>query len=182
MFQEVPNSYREAMDSPDKEKWLKALTEEFEGLTEMDVWKLVDHPGNCKTIKCRWTYILKSDRCYKVRLVAKGFTQVQGIDYEETFSLVVRYESIRYLLTHATLQDWEIKAMDVKLAYLHGVLEEEIYMEQPGGFIEQGEDKVCRLVCSLYGLKQAGTIHSDAGYTYYAVVAMQGPVATSFCI
>ena len=95
---------------------------------------------------------------------------------------MVRYESIRYLLTHSALQDWEIKAMDVKLAYLHGVLEEEIYMEQPEGFIAQGEeDKVCRLVCSLYRLKQAGqvcnrtfahrikrklgfdTIYSDAG-------------------
>ena len=95
---------------------------------------------------------------------------------------MARYESIQYLLAHATLQDWEIKAMDVKLAYLHGVLEEEIYMEQLEGFIAQGEeDKVCRLVCSLYGLKQAGrvwnrtfahtlkrklgfnTIYSDAG-------------------
>ena len=64
-----------------------------------------------------------------MRLVAKGYTQVQGINYEETFSLVARYESIRYLLMLATLQDLEIKAMNVKLAYLHGVLEEEIYME-----------------------------------------------------
>ena len=101
--------------------------------------------------------MFKSDGHYKARLVAKGYTQVQGIDYKETFSLVVRYESIRYLLAHATLQDWEIEAMDVKLAYLHGVLEEEIYMEQPKGFVAKGEeDKVCKLVCSLYGLKQAG--------------------------
>ena len=95
---------------------------------------------------------------------------------------MARYESIRYLLTHATLQDWEIEAMDVKLAYLHGVLEEKIYMEQPEGFIAQGDkDKVCKLMCSLYRLKQAGQvwnrtfthtikrklgfsmIHSDAG-------------------
>ena len=70
---------------------------------------------------------------------------------------MVKYESIRYLLTHAALQDWEIKAMNVKLAYLHGVLKEEIYIEQPEGFIAQGEeDKVCRLMHSLYGLKQAG--------------------------
>ena len=129
----------------------------FEGLTKMGVWKLVDHPSNHKTIKCRWAYVLKSNGYYKARLVAKGYTQVQGIDYEETFSPVARYESIRYQLTHAALQDWEIKAMDVKLAYLHGVLEEKIYMEQPEGFIAQGEeDKVCKLMCSLYGLKQAG--------------------------
>lgn len=182
MFQEVPNSYWEAMNSPDKEQWLKVSTEEFKGITEMGIWKLVDCPSDRKTIKCRWTYMLKSNGHYKVRVVAKGYTQVQGIDYEETFSPVARYKSIQYLLAHAALQDWEIEAVDVKLAYLHGVLEEEIYMEQPEGFVAQGdEDKVCRLVCSLYGLKQAGqvwnrtfahtikrklgfeTIHSDAG-------------------
>ena len=153
MFQKVPNSYREAMSSSDKEKWLAASKEEFEGLIEMGAWKLVDH----KTIKCRWTYVFKSDGRYKAWLVAKRYTQVQGIDYEETFSLVARYESIQYLLAHAALQDWEIEAMDVKLAYLHGVQEEEIYMEQPEGFVAKGEeDKVCKLVRSLYGLKQAG--------------------------
>ena len=150
MFQEVPKSYREAMNSPEREKWLAVSTEEFEGLTEIGVWKLVDHPNDCKTIKCRWVYVLKSDGHYKVRLVAKGYTHVQGIDYKETFSPVARYESIRYLLAHAALQDWEIKVMDVNLAYLHGVLEEEIYMEQLEGFIAKGEEvKVCRLVHRL---------------------------------
>ena len=81
MFQEVPNSYKEAMSSTDKDKWLAASTEEFEGLTEMGAWKLVDRPVNGKTIKCRWTYVFKSDGHYKARLVAKGYTQVQGIDY-----------------------------------------------------------------------------------------------------
>ena len=112
------------MSSLEKDKWLAASTEEFEGLVEMGTWKLVDCLNDCKTIKCRWTYVMKSNGCYKARLVAKGYTQVQGIDYEETFSPVARYESIRYLLAHAALQDWEIEAMDVKLAYLHGVLEE----------------------------------------------------------
>ena len=118
MFQEAPNSYQEALNSEESDKWLSTSKEEFEGLTEMGVWKLVDHPSNRKTIKCRWTYVLKSSSRYKARLVAKGYTQVQGIDYEETFSLVVRHESIQYLLTHTALQDWEIKAMDPTSSYL----------------------------------------------------------------
>ena len=81
MFQEALNPYQEALNSPEKDKWLAASQEEFIGLMEMGVWKLVDHPSNCKTIKCRWTYVLKYDSCYKVRLIAKGYTQVQGIDY-----------------------------------------------------------------------------------------------------
>ena len=143
----------------------------------MGVWKLVDFPDNCKTINCRWTYMLKSDGHYKARLIVKGYSQVQGIDYEETFSPVARYKSNQYLLL-----DWEIEAMDIKLVYLHGVLKEEIYMEKPEGFIAKGEDdKVWKLMCSLYRLKQAGqvcnrtfentikrnlcfdTIHSDVG-------------------
>ena len=182
MFQKAPNLYQEVLNLKKSEKWLTTSQEEFDGLTEMGVWRLVDHPSNCKTITCRWTYVLKSNGRYKVRLVAEGYTQVQGIDYKEAFSLVMRYESIRYLLTHATLQDWEIEAMDVTLAYLHRVLKEEIYMEQPEGFISKGdENEVCRLVHSLYRLKQAGqvwnrtfahtikkklgfnTIHSDVG-------------------
>ena len=114
----------------------------------------------------------------------------QWIDYEETFSLVPRYKSIQYLLTHAALLNWEIEAMDAKLTYLHGVLEEEIYVEQLEGFIAQGqEDKVCKLVWSLYGLKQAGQvsfantikrklgfdmIHSDVGA--YVLCQQQGGI------
>ena len=100
--------------------------------------------------------MVKADSRYKAQVVAKGFTQECGIDYEETFSPVTRYESIRYLLAHATLEDWEIKAMDVKMAYLYSELKEEIYMAQPEGFIKSGQEhKVCKLVKSIYGLKQA---------------------------
>ena len=92
-------------------------------------------------------FCIKANGRYKARLVAKGYTQVQGIDYEETFSPVARYESIRYLLAHAALLNWEIEAMDVQLVYLHGVLEEEIFMEQPEGFVAKGEEnKVCKLI------------------------------------
>ena len=104
-------------------------------------------------------FTIKADGRYKAQVVAKGFTQEHGIDYEETFSPVTRYKSIRYLLAHAALEDWEIEAMDVKTAYLYGKLKEEIYMAQPEGFIKSGQEhKVCKLVKSIYGLKQAGRV------------------------
>ena len=90
MFQEATNSYQEVLNLEKSEKWLAISQEEFDGLTEMGVWKLVDCPSDRKTIKFRWTYVLKSNGRYKVRLVAKGYTQVQGLDYK----VVVRYESI----------------------------------------------------------------------------------------
>ena len=88
--------------------------------------------------------------------MAKGFTQVEGIDFQETFSPVARYEAVRFLLAHAALEDWEIEALDVKTAFLHGDLDEEIYMEQLVGFITKcQEHKVCRLFRSIYGFKQS---------------------------
>ena len=106
----------------------------------MGTWKLVSLPHDKKPIKCRWRYVIKADSPFKARLVAKGFTQVQGIDNEETLSLLLRYELIRYILAHAALLDWEIEAMDVKTAFLYGELKEEIYMEQPEGFVESASE------------------------------------------
>ena len=82
------------MNSLEVEEWHVATKEAFEGLIDMGIWKLVLRPKDHKTIKCRWTFVYKSDGQYKAWLVAKGYIQVQGIDYEETFSLVARYESV----------------------------------------------------------------------------------------
>ena len=156
-FQEEPQTLKQALKTTDHEKWLAASKEEYDNLIEMGTWKLVSLPRDKKPIKCRWRYVIKADGRFKARLVAKGFTQVQGIDYEETFSPVSRYESIQYILAHAALLDWEIEAMDVKTAFLYGELKEEIYMEQPEGFVVKGQEKkVCKLIKSIYGLKQAG--------------------------
>jgi hypothetical protein len=100
--------------------------------------------------------VIKPDGRYKAHLVAKGFTQIERIDFQETFSPIARYEAIRFLLAHTTLKDWELKAMDIKMAFLYGELNEEIYIEQPEGFAKRGqENQVCRLKKAIYGLKQA---------------------------
>ena len=130
------------------------MKEEINSLHERKVWELVDLPKGCKPIKGRWVFALKLDGRRKSHFVAKGFTQVFGIDYENTFSPVARFKTLCLLLSLAALLDWEIEALDVKTAFLFGKLDEEIYMEQPEGFVVKGkEKKVCQLRKAIYGLK-----------------------------
>jgi len=95
----------------------------------------VDLPKGRKAVKNRWVFNIKLDGRYRSRLVAKGFSQVEGIDFDELFSPVVRYETVQLLLAVAALEDLDIQSIDVKTAYLYGDLDEEIYMEQPKGFV-----------------------------------------------
>ena len=119
-------------------------------------WGLVDLPPDHKVIQCKWVFKHKVDGCFHARLVAKGFTQIHGIDYSETFSPVARFKSLHLLLAIAALEDWEIHSMDVKSAFLNGNLDKEIYMAQPTGFVIPGwEHQVCHLRKAIYGLKQA---------------------------
>ena len=133
----------------------------MESLISNRTWKLVDLPPGCKTIGCKWVIRkrLKPDGSidkFKARLVAKGFKQKTDLDFFDTFSSVTRITSIRLLIAIATIFDLKIHQMDVITAFLNGDLEEEIYMDQPEGFVEPGqESKVCKLTKSLYGLKQA---------------------------
>ena len=117
------------MARPDREHWKAAERAEYESLMANKTWVLVPRPKDRSVVTCRWVYDRKSDGRYKARLVARGFTQVYGKDYHETFSPVARFESIRYLFAHAALQDWDVDAMDVKTAFLNGDLDEEVYME-----------------------------------------------------
>jgi hypothetical protein len=144
------------MRSDNVDQWTDACQYEIDALAKNKTWELVDLPPGHKAVKSKWVFKLKSDGCYRARLVAKGFTQIPGIDYDETFSPVARFESLRLLLALAALEDWEIHQMDIKSAFLNGVLDKEIYMEQPQGFVTAGQEtKVCRLKKAIYGLKQA---------------------------
>jgi hypothetical protein len=128
---------------------------------ENDTWEIVPCPLNRKPVKCRWTFKIKpapngTPPRYKARLVAKGFSQRPGIDFDETYAAVVSHDTLRALFSVIASQDLEMHQSDVRNAFLQPCLEEEIYMEQPEGFIIPGKERhVCKLKKSLYGLKQA---------------------------
>ncbi|KAK8584057.1 hypothetical protein V6N12_068307 [Hibiscus sabdariffa] len=159
--QDEPKTYQEAVASPDSEKWLEAMRSEMDSMSENQVWTLVEPPEGIKPIGCKWVFKKKTDmdgnvQTYKGRLVAKGFRQIHGVDYDETFSSVAMIKSIRILLAVAAFHDYEIWQMDVKTAFLNGKLEEDVYMTQPEGFVNpEHARKVCKLQRSIYGLKQA---------------------------
>jgi len=131
----------------------------MDSMARNKVWELVDLPPQRKSIGNKWVFKIKhradgSIYKFKARLVAKGFTQIEGVDYKETFSPVVRFASIRLLLAMVAHLDLKLFQMDVKTAFLNCSLEEEIYMDQPIGFVLKGqEDKVCHPKKSIYGLK-----------------------------
>ena len=122
---------------------------------------MVDLPSGRRSIKNKWVLKIKhkADRlieCYKTRLVVKGYTQEEGIDYEDIFSLIMRITSVHLILSIVTYIDLELYQMDVKTVFLNEKLNEEIYMDQPLGFETKGQEcKVCKLKRSIYSLKQA---------------------------
>ncbi|KAL4273362.1 hypothetical protein GQ457_13G014060 [Hibiscus cannabinus] len=159
--QDEPKTYQEAVASPDSEKWLEALRSEMDSMSENQVWTLVEPPEGIKPIGCKWVFKKKTDmdgnvQTYKGRLVAKGFRQIHGVDYDETFSHVAMFKSIRILLAVAAFHDYEIWQMDVKTIFLNGKLEEDVYMTQPEGFVTlENARKVCKLQRSIYRVKKA---------------------------
>ncbi|GKA21706.1 retrovirus-related pol polyprotein from transposon TNT 1-94 [Tanacetum coccineum] len=156
-----PITFQEAINSSEKNEWVRAMNEEIGSLKKKHTWELVDQPPGQKLISCKWLYKIKQGiegvqkPRYKARLVARRFTRRAGIDYNEVFSPVVRHTSIRVILSLTTCEDYELEQLDVKTAFLHGNLEETIYMRQPPSFKEGTVNKVCLLKKSLYGLKQS---------------------------
>ena len=156
-----PNTVNEALASKNSSEWKDAIADELDSINRNNTYELVKLPKGRKAIGSRIILKTKYDvdgnvAKRKARLVAKGYSQQYGVDYEDTFAPVVKYQSIRAILSIAAVQNWEIDQLDVKTAFLNGILEEEVYMEQPKGFEKPGmEDYVCRLIKSIYGLKQA---------------------------
>lgn len=153
-----PESLQSARESEQSKQWEEAMRQEIQSLEANGTWELV--PWNGQTlVDNRWTFKVKLDNSgnvsrYKARLVARGFSQRLGIDYWDTFSPVIRMESVRSIIAIAAAKKMVVQQFDVKTAFLHGELEETIYMKQPAGFGD-GSGRVCKLKKSIYGLKQA---------------------------
>ena len=158
-----PKSYNEAIRSPHAENWRKAMQAEYESLMDNNTWTLVDEPEDQQVLPGKWVYKVKYrangqvDKL-KARYVAKGYAQIEGIDFFDTYAPTCKPETFRILLATAARKDLYLGQMDVKSAYLHSKIEEEIYLEQPDGFVKKansGQKLVCKLNKSIYGLKQA---------------------------
>ena len=153
-----PKTFSEAVIDP---KWVEAMQEEMASIHKNHTWDLVELPSGKSIVSNKWVYTIKckadgTPQRYKARLVARGYEQQHGIDYEETFAPVVKWGTIRTLVALAAFQGWKLFHMDVITAFLNGDLEGEVYISQPQGFVLPGQEHlVCRLRKALYGLKQA---------------------------
>ncbi|XP_039303435.1 uncharacterized protein LOC120357335 [Solenopsis invicta] len=157
---EEPRTFVEAMTRPDSEKWERAVEEELHAHEENGTWKIVKDVGQ-KTITSKWVFKvqdLKDGRRYKARLVARGFMQTSGIDYNETFSPVVRYDSLRVLLAMVAQHDLELVQFDVKTAFLNGRLKENIYMKIPDGLKVEDDKKDCVLKLKKIALRAEASV------------------------
>lgn len=141
--------------------WRQAMSEEFSDLQRQGTWSLVPCRPGLSVVGCLWVYKLKhnpngSIARFKAQLVAKCFHEEQGIDYYETFSPVVKQATIKVVLSLAVTFNWQLRQLNVTNAFLHGILQEDFYMQQPSGFVDpQFPNHICKLHKSLYGLKQA---------------------------
>ncbi|CAL9025450.1 unnamed protein product [Prunus brigantina] len=155
------------------ESWRNAMKAELDMIEKNNTWQLVDRPFGKPIIGVKWVYMTKLNldgfvQKNKARLVAKGYSQKPGIDYNETFAPVARLDTIRTLIALAAHKEWNLYQLDVKSAFLNGVLKEEVYVEQPQGFVKENEEiKVYKLNKALYGLKQAPRAWYDEIDSYF---------------
>jgi hypothetical protein len=143
----------------EEDYWRRAMQEEMDSIHQNKTWKISDLPTDHKAIGLKWVFKVKRDPTgnivkHKTRLVAKGYAQIQGIDYDEVFVPVARLETVRLLLALAAHGEWEVHHMDVKSSFLNGDLLEEVYVHQPPAFTDSSSArKVLKLKKALYGLK-----------------------------
>ena len=153
--------FSQAIKSVDSIKWMDGMKDEMKSMDQNKVRDLVELPKGYKKVGSKWVFKTKRESKgnitrFKARLVAKGFTQKEGIDYQETFSPVSKKDPLRIILALVAHYDLELHQMDVKIAFLNGSLEEDVYMDQPEGFSIKGKEHLaCKLKKSIYGLKQA---------------------------
>lgn len=156
-----PTTVAEALGSDDAIHWQEAMQHEYDSLKSNKTWDLVTLPPGKSAISCKWVFKRKCDDSgntlrYRARLVARGFLQQPGRDYEETFAPVVKWTTLRLLMAIAARKGFQVDHLDVTTAFLYGDLQEEVYMKQPEGLVDSMHaDKVCRLKKALYGLKQS---------------------------
>ena len=159
----------EARSGERSDKWKQAADSEYDSLLQNETWDLVPLPSGKKPIGSRWIFKVKYGangkvERFKARLAAKGYTQKPGIDYEEMFSPVIKHQSIMTRLAFAVQNDMLLHQMDVVTAFLNATLKEDIYMEQPDGYVEQGkEDLVCKLRKSLSSTRSSQTATLNKG-------------------
>jgi len=157
-----PRTLDEVLRGPDAKHWQEALEYEISQLEKLETWEVIDLPHGHTAIP--FSEVLKVKRgpdgevqSYRVRIVAGGHRQVEGVNYTETFSAAANMPTVRVVLANTAHQDWEIEHVDVKSAYLNALLKETIYMKPPRGVLKPGQEgKVLRLKKGLYGLKPAG--------------------------
>ena len=140
---DTPRTIEEAYSSPDADYWKEEVKGEMDSIMSNGTWGVVERPYGCKPVGCKWVFKKKlrpdgTIEKYKARLVAKGYTQKEGKDFFDTYSSVARLTTIRVLLSLAASHDFLVHQMDVMTAFLNGELEEEIYIDQPDGFVSKG--------------------------------------------
>jgi hypothetical protein len=158
LIEKEPTFFEESIQ---KKEWEDSMLEEYQSILKNDVWEIVPRPKRKDVVSSKWLYKIKhvvdgSIEKHKARFVARGFSQKEGIDYEETFSHVVRYTSIKTIISLTTKMKWKLHQMDVKTTFLNGFIEEKVYIEKPQGFeVEDRKTHVYMLKKDLYGLKQS---------------------------
>lgn len=185
----TPKSLQEAISGIFGKYFKKAMLVEIKSLEDKGVWEIVPKPKDKKLIRSKWVYAYKTDQDdyitrFKARLVAQGFSQVEGEDYDATFAPVVKIRSVRLLLALALHHDLHIEQLDVETAYLYGELQIPNYMKMPPGFEQhdsEGRELVCKLVKSLYGLHQSGREWFDCLTKYLKSIAFD-PLKTDPCL